>query len=263
MTRAATQTADAPPITVLNPIHADYFDSILPETPVICGLQLKPLSLGRYRLMARFKVAFVSDTTVKAHAGDLLMGCLICSMDCEDFVKFASQKDFKKECMRWGQKFGFYPPKLFSWPFIGRWLESRFGADIAKKDAEFILGQMRLFQKYINDGAPDLSKHFWSETGDGGYIGTHWCQNIEAILREHQGWTRKEIDEQPLSEGLWGFYKYLEGHGIGRFMTLEEIQDVNKKLTPDEEKEANEKASVLIDFLKAKAENEGRAYNNG
>ena len=264
-------------------IHADYFEGIIPEPPVVCGLRLKPLSIGRWRLMARCKVAFAAEGEAAATAGDLMFGVLICSMRCADFVKFISgesvesasrqffrkylplltrllcgrETDFKTECDTWGRRFGFLPPKCFSWPVVGRWLERFSGRAIAQADAVYIMEQIGIFQKYIVSGSPDFSTNFLCDPEhEGSVTGSHWSQNIEATLREYLGWTKEEIDEEPLTKALWDFYKQKENHGLGRFMTLDEMEGADTPLTAEQVAEFEKLGEQLCRMQKSR---EGRA----
>ena len=208
------------PGSSISVLHGDYFEQILPETPVVCGLRLKPLSIGRYRLMSRHKVAFVADSVSPATAGDLLMGVLICSMTCADFAAFVTDKHFQRELDRWSRLAGFLPPRYLSWPILG-WLFRKFaGEAIAKSDAAYLLEQMQVFKHYIS--AHSQAPPHWNESEDGRVSASHWSQSIEATLREYQGWTKDEIDEEPLPKALWDYFKHMENHGLARLMTDEE-----------------------------------------
>lgn len=250
-TTPAAQGAN--PEAVLPP-HFDYFQGIIPEEPVICGLRMKPLSIGKYRMLARFKCAYVSEIETAAQAGDLLIGVIICSKTCEDFKGFVTSKDFQKEIRKWGSRFGFYPPRCFSWPVIGRRLEKIFGKIIAEADARYVMGEAALFAKYITGGAPDMSKQFMDEPSEGEFSGSHWSQNIEAVLREYQGWTREEVDEEPLSKAIFDFYKHMESRGHGRFLSPEEVADNSRELTPEEIEQAKKDMAALNEYLQKQRE---------
>lgn len=246
LARAAEESIE-PEITVL---HADYFEQILPAPPVICGRSLKPISIGRYRRMARLKVAFVGEVERPATAGDLLLGVLICSMRCNDFDEAAAHPKFIARIKKWGRKIGFFEPNYFSWPLIGGFLKKKAGARIAAADARYLQEQMALFQKYISEGAPDLSQKFWSQPSDECFSGTHWSQNIESVMREFQNWSSDDIDEQPLTKALWDFYKHLENRGLGRFLSPDEQKELETPLTPEQLKECADQAEKLREFLK-------------
>jgi hypothetical protein len=237
------------PNTVL---HWDYFEQIMPTPPIVCGKQLKVLSIGRYRLMARLRVAFVAETVRAAMAGDLLMGVIICSMRCDEFVELLSRPDFKEQIQKWGRRIGFFPPKILSWPLVGKWLSKNIGSTIEGADADYLLGQTELFKKYIADGAPDLSKKFWNEPQEEQLDGSHWSQSVEAVMREYQSWTKGEIDEEPLTKALWDFYKHLEMRGLGRFLSPDEQKDLAVEMTAEQVAEQKVQDEKIRKFLKVR-----------
>lgn len=245
-------TAPAPRISVL---HGDYFSQIMPEPLVVCGLRLKPLSIGRYRLMSRFNVAFVAENPITANAGDLLMGAIICSMTCDDFTAFVSCKNFKKQLQKWGRKAGLLPPRYFACLGLADWFENTaIGRAIAEKDAAFVLSEMSKFQKYIVEGSSQPP--YWNEAEGGRVSGAHWSQSIEAVLREFQGWTKDEINEEPLTKALWDYFKHMENSGAVRLMTEGERIE-------SETPEAPEKLAEMEAWLKAIEEAKAREVQNG
>jgi hypothetical protein len=222
-------------------LHADYFDQIMPAPPAVCGRQLKVLSIGRYRLMSRFKVAFVAEREGVATAGDLLMGVLICSFSCEEFSEMVSTPNFKSQVQKWGRKMGFFPPRCFSWPMVGKWLHRNIGRVVDEADAQYLLEQTAIFQQYIKDGSK--TPPYWDESPGERVSGAHWSQSIEAVLREFQGWTKQEIDEEPLTKALWDYFKHMENQGMVRLMTDDERRESEKPLAP-------EKAAEISAWLK-------------
>lgn len=218
----------------------DYFEQIMPEMPVICGLALKPLSIGRYRRMRREKICFVADEPATATAGDLLKAVLICSMTCADYESFLAQPDFKKQLQSWASKAGFLPPRYVRWPIIGGWIVKLVGAEVAQERAEreavHLLEQMRLFQAYIVAGS--RAPAYWDETTDARSSAAHWSHSIESVLREKQGWTKQEVDEEPLTKALWDYFKSMESAGLVRLMTEAEQVELETPLTPEQAEES-------------------------
>ena len=238
----------------VNVLHASYFEAIFPEPPIVCGLRLKPLSIGRYRLMARFKVAFVAEDETMATVRDLVWGALICSMDCRAFAVFSQSKKSDHEIRRWLRKFGFFAPRYFQWPFVGQWLEKLLSARINAADAKYFEDQTAVFQQYIADGSK--SPPYFDESPGGRLSGAHWSHSIEAVLREHQGWTREEIDEEPLTKALYDFYKHMEGQGIVRLLTEAERLALE---TPMPKEKEDEWAAYFKAVEAAKAKEAGNA----
>jgi hypothetical protein len=254
--------------------NEDYFQAIIPEPPVVCGLPLKPLSVGRYRLMARFKVAFVADIPAMAGTRDLVYGVLICSMKCDEFAAFISgescesksrqffrkyfpwltrtfcgkEPTLKSRMRQWMRRYGFMPPRCFTWFLIGRLIERVFGGIVLQADAQYLEEQARIFQEYVTTGALDLSSRVMLEPTDAAASGAHWSQGIEATLREFQGWTKEEIDEEPLTKAVYDFYKHLEAQGACRFLTDEEVTQNQKPLDDSQLNEFQEKLKAMLEF---------------
>lgn len=223
----------------------DYFAQILPAPPVICGLPLKPLSIGRYRRMKRQNVAFVSEqpiqTPITALAGDLLQGVLICSMSCADYDAFLASPDFERVTKKWAQLQGFLPERYHGWGLLGRWFAKYIvGEKVTRLRNEramaYLVEQIAAFQEYIVAGQKAPS--YWDETSDERVSGSHWSQSVECVLREKQGWTREEIDEEPLTKALWDFFKSMEAAGMVRIMSAAEAAELARPLTAAEEEES-------------------------
>jgi hypothetical protein len=101
--------------------ESDFFCKDIPEPFQILGLKILPLSIGRYRRMARHGVAFVSETQAKADGKDLLLGVLICSMTCSDWDELAVSGKLQKVISRWMKEINAVPP-LYLRGRIGRHL---------------------------------------------------------------------------------------------------------------------------------------------
>jgi hypothetical protein len=231
--------------------HADYFDRVFQIPPVICGRQLKCLSLGRYRLMAWFGVAFTAEQERPATAGDLLMGVLIASMTVKDFEVFVAQPDFKQQVQKWGRRAGFFPPRCFGWPLIGKWLERTFGEPIADADFEELTRQINEFQTYIKESS--RSPEYWDENQDGKPSAAHWSESLEVVLSGNLGWSDEAINEQPLGRALALYFKHMENLGLVTLMTKAEADELNTPLTPEQAAEANECARKVKEFFAAQA----------
>lgn len=224
----AAETAAAPGISVL---HADYFTQIVPELPLVCGRRLLPLSIGRYRLMHRHQCGFVADHATTATAGDLLIGVLICSLTVRDFLARSSRPDFPKIVRDFARRAGFLEPRYLNWPILGRFFRRTYGDTVARSDASYLLEQIQLFQQYIVAGSQ--SPPHWDESTNGRASASHWSQSIEAVLREFQGWTREEIDEEPLNKAIWDYFKHMENHGLVRLMTDAERRELETPEDPE------------------------------
>jgi hypothetical protein len=189
-------------------MKAAYFTAAIPEPFRILGLQLKPLSLGRYRLMRRFDCAFVGEKEASATMGDLVIGLLICSMRCDEFLKFVEAKDFQKQIRKWGKR-------VSSSPIIGRipWLGRRW-----RKTRSFnVIEKIALFKRYIEEGS--TMPEYIEEHSNNGGGGAHWCQSVEVVLRSEVGWSEEEINESPLTKAFSDYFTWAEGKGAVRLMS--------------------------------------------
>jgi hypothetical protein len=240
--------------------HADYFTQIFQVPPLVCGRQLKPLSIGRYRMMSRFAVAFAADEERLATAGDLLMGVLICSMAVPEFMVFASQPNFKREVEKWGRRFGFFEPRFFEWTFNPRiFFTSMFNWCYRKlwpkhydeQDLTYLLCEIKKFHDYIKEGSP--LPPYWDESPDSQVSAAHWSQSIEVVLRGNLVWTEQEIDEKPLGKALWDYYKFMENQGLVRLMTADEVAENQTPLTEAEVAESQAAVEKILEFKRMRA----------
>lgn len=191
----------------------DSFEAAIPEPFRILGLRLKPLSLGRYRILNRFGCAFVADEKSGAGARDLVTGALICSMSCDEFLGVYGTRRFRKLLKAWYRKFC---PAWWHFIIPRRWRQRR-----NKRFADLILEAIKLFQEYIDEGSrrPD----YFIER-ENAVSGAHWSHSVEVALRSEVGWTKEEIDEAPLTKALNDYFKHAESQGAIRLMTAEEIE---------------------------------------
>jgi hypothetical protein len=196
-------------------MSAAYFSAAVPEPFRVLGLTLRPLSLGRYRLLQRFECAFVADGAASADMPDLLIGVLICSMRCDEFLTWANSPDFAKDVRAWSARISPWP-WVSRLPGMGKWWRRNHSFDALEK--------LQLFRRYVEEGS--RVPKFWDEGSGGQGSGAHWAQGVEVALRAEVGWTKEEIDEEPLSKAMADYCKWLEAGGQIRLMTEAEIQQI-------------------------------------
>lgn len=256
---AATSGAAIPenpaPETQPLPLGMGYFEQIMPALPRICGLELKPLSIGRYRRMKRQNVRFVAEESVEANetelVGDLLKAVLICSMTCADYDAFIADPKSTKDVKRWAQRVGFLPERYYDWGIIGKWFVKYIvGEKVTEmrnaRAAAYLLGEMRRFQEYIVLG--QVAPAWMDEATEGRVSAVHWSHSIEGVLREKQGWSKAEIEEEPLTKALWDYFKSMENMGLGYILSAEEQADIERKLTPEEEAQSAATIKALWEY---------------
>jgi hypothetical protein len=188
---------------------ASYFKAAIPEPFRIFGVRLLPLSIGRYRLMARFGCAFVAEEESSATMDDLLLGIMVCSMRCDEFLAFIESGTLEQELKRWG---------------------ARIRAEIKREEHFSLLEKIGLFQRYLTEAS--AIPQYWQETEAQGGSAAHWAQSLEVTLRSELGYTLEEIQEGPLSKAIVDYFKHHENQGSIRLMTEEEIQqaEANERL---------------------------------
>ena len=216
----ATETTDSPQAAI-----DDFFCKDIPEPFQILGLRLLPLSIGRYRRMARHGVAFVSETQAKADGKDLLLGVLICSMDCSDWDNLATSGKLTEVIARWMKQINAIPP-LYLRGRIGKHLSRTWLGKLWRKHHSFDLFlKMGLFKQYIEEA--QLCPRFLSKGGNQQVSSSHWSHNIEVVLRGELGWTREEIEERPLSSAIADYFKHMENQGLITILTEADFAQIN------------------------------------
>jgi hypothetical protein len=188
----------------LDPGHRtqDYFSSSIPEPVRLLGLQLRPLSVGRYRLLKRFDIAFVAEGPAHAGVPDLLLGVLICSMRVDEFLEFAAAPNFTRDIRRWSKRL-FPHVWICALPGFGKWWRRKRGFNVLEKLAAFeayIAEAQRIPRYTMRDNNPQAHS-------------SHWSHNLEICLRSELGWTLEEINESPLSKALADYFRHAENSG--------------------------------------------------
>lgn len=192
----------------------DSFKSAIPEPFQVLGLELKPLSIGRYRRMARHGVAFVSETETSASIADLLLGVVICSMRCDEFDSSVLTPKFWKDLHRWSKHLNPHA-WIGVFPILGKWWRKNHSFNFVEK--------MQLFKRYI-DEAQLCPEYIVKNESNSGGSASHWSHSIEIVLRGELGWTKEEIEEAPLSKALSDYFKHMENQGMITILTEEDMK---------------------------------------
>lgn len=207
-------------------MSAADFKAAIPEPYQILGLRLLPLSVGRYRLLNRFNCAFVSETDTTAQIGDLILGVLICSMRCDEFVAFYESKHFSKTISKWAQKIGATPPWFMRGKW-GKWVSLSFAGKWWRRNHSFnFVEKMQLFKNYINE-AQAIPEYQPTDSGNRRST-AHWSTSVEIVLRSELNWSLEEINESPLTKALSDYFKHLEHQRLVTIFTPEDLDDGRK-----------------------------------
>jgi hypothetical protein len=191
-------------------MDAAYLRAAIPEPVRIFGVQLLPLSLGRYRLLNRFGCAFVAEVLVDAAMADLFLGILVCSMRCREFLEWIDTPASIRELKKWGK---------------------RIRKEI-KADEHFnLFEKFALFKNYITE-ASQIPNYWEEQQSSGPGSGAHWSVAAEVVLRGELGYSADEIEEGSLRKALQDYFKWAENQGSIRLMTDEEVAqgEANAKL---------------------------------
>lgn len=171
--------------------HAAEFTAAMPEAHAVMGLRLLPLSIGRYRMMARHDCAYVREEEATATPEDLLFGAVVCAQRVDEFERKLESGELEKELKRYGKRL----------------------VKSLKKAKEFnLFFEMAKFKLYIEEGQQlpwvVMEKNQSNESSP-----CHWSSSVEIVLRSKAGWTKEEIDEQPLTKALADYWKIAEAEG--------------------------------------------------
>jgi hypothetical protein len=198
------------------------FSAAIPEPYQILGLRLRPLSLGRYRLLRRFSCAFVSDESTTAAIADLLLGVAVCSMRCDEFLKCVDDGTYSEFLKRWAKRIGATPPWYLRGKY-GRILSLTFIGKHWRKNHSFnFVEKMELFKNFIAE-SQNFPNYAATQTSDT-VITSHWSTVLEISLRSELGWTNEEINEAPLSKAISDHFRHLESQGLVRIFDESDLE---------------------------------------
>ena len=184
------------------------FQAAMPEPHVILGLRLRPLSLGRYRLLKRFDSPFVSDDVKELDlptvTSELFFALVICGLPCREFADLETSGKLHRQLRRWGRRVRKY----------------------IKREKYFsILEKAEAFKRYLAEGS-NVPWVIMEKQGNGEVSPTHWSHTIEVMLRSKAGWTLAEIEEEPLTKALADFFKYMESEGAVKLVDPDVYQQL-------------------------------------
>lgn len=201
-------------------MSAHIFAAAVPEPYRIFCIELLPFSLGRYQLLRRFECAFVAEEETQATVEDLLLGLLVCSMRCREFLVWIQSKAAARELKAWGKR-------------IRRQIKAEPHFNIYEK--------IGLFRQYLESSA--RVPKFWEEQShQANPSGSHWSHSVEVTLRAELGYTIEQIEETPLGKALGDYFKWAESQGLITIMTEEQIADLERS-----EASATPEGNVTID----------------
>ena len=210
---------------------AAEFNAALPEPHTILGLRLRPLSLGRYRMLKRFGSPFVEEEEktfqpedLKKLTQELFFALLVCGLTVAELkLLLENPKKLEREAQRFG----------------------KCAEKIIKRTKDFsIVPCLESFKRYLGE-ATAMPWHAVPVGKDGGESVSHWSHAMEVTLRSRAGWTAQEVEEEPFQKAMADFFKLLESEGVVNLISHEAWSYMEKT------GEAN--ALALAEYLKGKA----------
>lgn len=180
---------------------ASYVTAAVPEPYQVLGLRLKPFTLGHHILLRRFGCAFVADAETEVTKGDLLLGCLICSMWNAEFLEFMDDPEHAAKIIKWGEQCGQF--------------------NFAEK--------CQLFQDYLKASFQEPS---FTIVGEGGDTSGDWSQNLKLAMMIKLGHTEEAVLNTPLASLMSDYFRCAEIDGLIRIQNVEEVDaaDANAKI---------------------------------
>jgi hypothetical protein len=184
---------------------AAEFHAALPEPHSVLGLRLLPLSIGRYRMLARHGCAYVAEGEATAQADDLIFGAVVCAQPVADFERDLSNGRLQKDLEKYGKQFR---------------------KALRKSKGFNLFEHMKRFENYIAEGQ-QVPWVVMPRNQNAEQSAAHWSTSIELVLRGKVGWTKEEIDEQPLTKALADYFKFAESEGAVSLYSRDEYEELN------------------------------------
>ena len=185
---------------------SEYWLAALPDPWTICGLRLRPFSLGHVILLHRFENGFVIPDREPTNL-DLLIGLLICSRDYEQGITLMNDPSLLKATARWQFRLEW----SHWWKFLCRSI-SRF--DWAQKSKDFA--------EYLRLGSTHPHYLYTPNTGDP--VDLPLAQMLKVWLMTKTHLTESEILNRPYGLCLWDWLTILANEGRIRIMDRERFQ---------------------------------------
>jgi len=185
----------------------EYINSLLPAGYTICGVRLRPFSLGSYILLLKSLSPFVDCNNPRMPIyEDLLYAVYVCSHTYEEGAELEYNIDKAKE---WGKAFSeelYKEIDRFQKETGEKWdIESEYVGF-----AEYIRYQLRYPYYTVLDN-------------DGKSSGAHHIQNILLTATSHLGYTRQEALNGPIKALLYDYIWYAEKNGLVELFDEDQI----------------------------------------
>lgn len=202
---------DNPLINMKNVDVTSYFysNAILPKKFTICGVELKPFSMGHLMLLEHTGNPIVDLNIQKVSLNDSIYyffhALLICALDYEDNLKiFDDSSEYDK-----------YAKTFITNLYKNMEVDKHWN----------VVDKLLLFEKYISYYM-DMPLYTEEGTGDTGIpSGSDWKQNLFLIFKK-LGYTDKEILNMNFKQLFYIWSSYAESEGAIKVMNKFDIQQL-------------------------------------
>lgn len=204
--------------------QSTLFDAAIPTPWKVLGLNLKPFSLGHYITLRKYGNAFVADEIAGATRQDVIIGCLVCSMEFDEFQNWvAARCSCFQRAAAFLNLFTFRRGALLEFAVAWKGLRSDYETmRWGRRVGLFNLNEKaKLFAEYVAEHS--VSPKYWVEH-ECKETGSHWAHNVFITLTGELGFSRECALNMSLREALLHFFKYAENMGSVRMMTEAELE---------------------------------------
>ena len=190
--------------------YFDYVNVIEPKIFTICGIQLKPFSLGHYLLLEKLQNPFLTDNP--NFQIDLVNGIynfyfalIICGHSYEENVELLNnEKELKRICNK----------------------ISKHIIKVSKKEKGWnIWEKIVMFKQYIRYFS-DIPNFTIENQSNSAASGIDWKQNLFTIAKSEWGYTDTEILNMPLSRLFYEWCSFAEKNGSIHVLNHDEMEQV-------------------------------------
>ncbi len=192
-----------------------FIEAAMPQRWTICGVRLKPFSLGHHLLLWKVGSPFVTATAADAGWGDVLLGLAICSR------KFCNAAAMLEACwLPWLVKWYALQVRVrIWWNVLTLTTESEPDRPTDNADRNGPGVKAALFARYVAKGS-EGPNFFRKETSRAVDDGISWAHAMLITLTAHRRHTTEEALNMPLSLAKWEYAAYFQENGAIQIKTF-------------------------------------------
>jgi hypothetical protein len=189
----------------------NFGEALTPRTFVICGVELRPFSLGHWMILERLGSPFLSsnpseNVSLAEGVGDFLVLLLVCGQTYEDNDKMLNDEKLFRKTVKTFEK------------HIKK---------VIKKDKNWnIFHETRWVKEYL---AYFVAMPNFTEKSDPSVpSGIDWKQSLYTIMRNEYHYSRSEILNMPVRRLFYEWCSFAEKNGAIQVSNTHEIEALRK-----------------------------------